>query len=79
MSALDINEYVTDVADSRGRVNVGTERAGSKVTYVVLDPDTLDRLDGPMTRSVQSDGRLSIGSGFTGDEVTVGLLKTDEA
>lgn len=77
MSALDVNEYATDVADSRGRVNVGTERAGAKVTYVVLDPDSLDRLDGPTTKSVQSDGRLSIGSEFTGDEVTVGILNND--
>jgi len=79
MSALDVNEYVTDVADSRGRVNVGTERSGSKVTYVVLDADTLYRLYGPMTKSVQSDGRLSIGSEFTGDEVTVGLLTADKS
>ena len=78
MSALDVNEYVTDVADSRGRVNVGTERAGLKVTYVVLDPDSLGRLDGPMTKFVQSDGRLSLGSEFSGDEVTVGLLTADE-
>lgn len=74
MSALDVNEYVTDTADGRGRVNVGAERAGSKVTYVVLDPDSLERLDGPTTKSVQSDGRLSIGNEFAGDEVTVGLL-----
>lgn len=77
MSALDVNEYVTDIADSRGRVNVGTGRAGVKVTYVVLDPDSLNRLDGPTTKSVQSDGRLSIGSGFTGDEVTVGILNNN--
>lgn len=77
MSALDINEYVTDVADSRGRVNVGTGHAGAKVTYVVLDPDTLDREDGPNTKTVQSDGRLSIGSEFTGDEVTVGIVPTN--
>jgi hypothetical protein len=32
-----------------------------------------------MTKSVQSDGRLSIGSEFTGDEVTVGLLTADES
>jgi hypothetical protein len=79
MSALDVNEYVTDIADSRGRVNVGTDRANTKVTYAVLDPDSLERLDGPTTKSVQADGRLSIGTDFTGDEVTVGILKIDEA
>lgn len=74
MSALDINEYETDTADSRGRVNVGIERAGEDVTYVVLDPDTMNRLDGPRTKSVQSDGRLSLGSDFGRQEVTIGIL-----
>jgi len=75
MSALDINHYETDTADGRGRANVGTDRAGSEVTYVVLNPDSLERLDGPRTKSVQSDGRLSLGSKFANREVTVGILK----
>lgn len=78
MSALDINEYVTDVVDSRGRVNVSTDHAGSVVTYVVLDPDTLTRIGGPNTKSVQSDGRLSIGSDYTDEEVTVGIVSAKE-
>jgi hypothetical protein len=77
MSALDINDYVTGDVDGRGRVNVGASRGDEKVTYVVLDPDSLDRLDGPNTKTVQSDGRLSIGSEFADDEVTVGILSTE--
>ena len=77
MSALDINEYVTDTADQRGRVNIGIKNASSTVTYVVLDPDSMDRLDGPTTQDSQSDGRLSIGSEFEGEEVTVGLLNVE--
>jgi len=78
MSALDISNYVTDVADDRGRVNVGRKHAGESMTYVVLDPDSLERLDGPNTSSVQSDGRLSLGRSFGGDEVTVGIVGTSQ-
>ncbi|QCC57259.1 hypothetical protein [Natrinema thermotolerans] len=76
MSALDVQEYVTDSADSRGRVNVGTGHGDTRLTYVVLDPDSLERRDGPNTKTVQSDGRLSIGSAFAGEEVTVGIVTT---
>lgn len=78
MSSLDINEYVTDVADSRGRVNVGTDHANTTVSFIVLNPDLLDRLDGPTTQSVQTDGRLSIGPRFADKEVTIAILATDE-
>lgn len=76
MSALNVNEYETDSTDSRGRLNVGTDRAEQKVTYLVLDPDTLERRDGPNTKRVQSDGRLSLGSEFAGEEITVGIVST---
>jgi len=78
MSALDVQEYVTDDADGRGRVNVGLSNAGASVTYVVLDPDSLARQDGPNTKTVQSDGRLSLGSEFADAEVTVGIVAADE-
>lgn len=74
MSALDISHYETDTTDGRGRANVGINRSGSDVTYVVLDPDSMERLDGPHTKTVQSDGRLSLGSEFANEEVTVGIL-----
>jgi len=78
MSALDIQAYETDTADARGRVNIGASRGDADVTYVVLDPDTLDRLDGPNTKSVYSDGRLALGSDFAGEEVTVGLVSVSK-
>lgn len=77
MSALDIQQYVTDTTDGRGRANIGAQHGESTVTYVVLDPNTLDREDGPNTKEVQSDGRLSLGSEFKEEEVTVGIISLD--
>lgn len=65
------NEYVTDETDSRGRLNVGAEKAGKRVNIGYVRGTDVEDLQ---TKNVDGQGRIHLGPDRAGEKVTVAIL-----